>query len=76
MYDKEGNTFKFPALILQERRNIFGKPSYVRIWTKAGKNDNNNLYWGRKTINVWNKSDEVAYLEDSSGESIHTYPDK
>ena len=53
-----------------ENQNIFTFPRYtliswatVKVWTKAGVIDPDNLYWGR-TEPVWNDGGDCAYLRD------------
>ncbi|MFL7892972.1 MAG: lamin tail domain-containing protein [Anaerolineales bacterium] len=53
-----------------ESKNIFTFPryslisyAYVKIWTKAGFIDPDNVYWGR-TEPVWNDFGDCAYLRD------------
>jgi hypothetical protein len=54
-----------------DNQNIFTFPHYtlvswatVKIWTKAGVIDPENLYWGR-TEPVWNDHGDCAYLRDA-----------
>jgi hypothetical protein len=53
-----------------ENQTIFTFPRYtliswatVKVWTKAGLIDPQNLYWGR-TVPVWNDKGDCAYLRD------------
>ena len=53
-----------------DSQNVFTFPTYtlvswasVKIWTKAGIIDPENLYWGR-TEPVWNDHGDRAYLRD------------
>jgi hypothetical protein len=53
-----------------ESRNVFTFPRYtlvswasVKVWTKAGIIDPENIYWGR-TEPVWNDHGDCAYLRD------------
>jgi hypothetical protein len=53
-----------------ENQNVFTFPRYtlvswatVKVWTKAGIIDPQNLYWGR-TEPVWNDYGDCAYLRD------------
>jgi hypothetical protein len=53
--------------------NIFTFPRYtlvpwasVKVWTKAGRIDPENIYWGR-TEPVWNDHGDCAYLRDDDG---------
>ncbi len=56
-----------------ENKNIFTFPRYtlvswasVKVWTKAGIIDPENLYWGRSEP-VWNDYGDCAYLRDDEG---------
>jgi hypothetical protein len=53
-----------------DSKNIFTFPRYtlisgatVKVWTKSGIIDPENIYWGRTTP-VWNDSGDCAYLRD------------
>lgn len=53
-----------------ENQNVFTFPRYtlvswatVKVWTKAGVIDPENLYWGR-TEEAWNNHGDCAYLRD------------
>ena len=53
-----------------ESQNVFIFPTYtlvswatVKVWTKAGIIDPENVYWGR-TDPVWNDHGDCAYLRD------------
>ncbi len=57
-----------------DSQNIFTFPRYtlisgatVKIWTKSGINDPDNLYWGRTTP-VWNDFGDCAYLRDDKND--------
>lgn len=52
--DENQNIFTFPRYTLTSY-------AYVRIWTKAGQNDPENLYWGLRDP-VWNDYGDCAYL--------------
>ena len=62
-----------------ENQNIFTFPRYtlvdlasVKVWTKDGVIDPENLYWGR--INpVWNDYGDCAYLRDEEGKLIDSF---
>ena len=41
----------------------------VRLWTKAGRNDASNLYWGQKQA-VWNNEGDTAILSDAKGREV------
>ncbi len=53
-----------------DSQNVYTFPTYtliswasVKVWTKAGITDPENLYWGRKEP-VWNDYGDCAYLRD------------
>ena len=53
-----------------DSKNIYTFPQYtliswasVKVWTKAGIIDPENVYWGR-TDPVWNDHGDCAYLRD------------
>jgi hypothetical protein len=57
-----------------EQKNIFTFPRYtliswatVKVWTKAGVIDPQNIYWGR-TEPVWNDYGDCAYLRDTKND--------
>ena len=54
--DEQQNVFTFPRYTLISW-------AYVKVWTKAGIIDPENLYWGR-TDPVWNDHGDCAYLRD------------
>jgi hypothetical protein len=41
----------------------------VRVWTRKGKNDGTNLYWGRRQ-SIWNGDGDTLTLLDANGETI------
>lgn len=62
-----------------EKQNVFTFPRYtlvswarVKIWTKDGVIDPENLYWGR-TEPVWNDFSDCAYLRDQDGILVDSY---
>ena len=55
--DDSGNIYTFPSYSL-------GSGSTVKVWSKAGSNSGNNLYWG-STQPIWNNGGDCAYLRDS-----------
>jgi hypothetical protein len=62
-----------------ENQNVFTFPRYtlvdlasVKVWTKAGVIDPENLYWGRIEP-VWNDHGDCAYLRDEEGELIDSF---
>jgi hypothetical protein len=59
-----------------ENKNVFTFPRYtlvswasVKVWTKSGVIDPENLYWGRSEP-VWNDHGDCAYLRDDDGKLI------
>jgi len=54
--DESKNIFTFPRYSLTAY-------AYVKIWTKAGVIDPENVYWGR-TEPVWNDYGDCAYLRN------------
>ena len=58
--DDNQNVFTFPHYTLVSW-------AYVKVWTKAGVIDPENLYWGR-TEPVWNDHGDCAYLRDHEKE--------
>ncbi len=63
--DQAGNTYTFPDTVI-------GSGQTIKVWTKAGTNDSQNLYWGRNQA-VWNNDGDCAYLKDSNGKLVSTY---
>lgn len=63
--DESQNVYTFPSFTL-------GKSKSVKVWTKAGTNDSENLYWGR-TTEVWNNSHDCAYLRDDANEKVDQF---
>lgn len=62
--DENGNTFVFPALILNSEGS-------VKVLSKQGTNTVIELYWQAESP-IW-QSGEVANLTDANGNSISTY---
>ena len=59
--------FNFPGFTLHPGED-------VTVWTKAGHNDQNNLYWGL-THGVWNNvGGDAAILLDNAGQFIDRKP--
>lgn len=52
--DENQNVFTFPRYTLTSY-------AYVKIWTKAGQNNPENLYWGLSDP-IWNDYGDCAYL--------------
>jgi Lamin Tail Domain len=57
--DDNKNIYTFPRFTLTNY-------AYVKVWTKSGTKDPDNLYWGRSEP-VWNDYGECAYLRDAGG---------
>lgn len=62
-----------------ENQNVFTFPRYtlvdlasVKVWTKSGVIDPENLYWGRIEP-VWNDHGDCAYLRDEEGRLIDSF---
>ncbi|MBE9474525.1 MAG: lamin tail domain-containing protein [Chloroflexi bacterium] len=60
--DENQNTFTFPRYTLISWAT-------VKVWTKAGTIDPENLYWGRIEP-VWNDYGDCAYLRDDENKLI------
>lgn len=60
--DIANHVFTFPPFVLEAGFS-------VRVWTKAGTNDAENLFWGRRAA-VWNNTGDTALLNDSGGIEI------
>lgn len=44
----------------------------VKVWTGAGANDAENLFWGRRAA-VWNNAGDTAVLSDRQGAQVARY---
>jgi aryl-phospho-beta-D-glucosidase BglC (GH1 family) len=66
--DKANHVFCFP------KGFVLALGSELRVWTKSGNNDANNLYWGQ-CASVWNSGDvgDVAVLRDGKEIGICSY---
>ena len=64
--DSVGHTYYFP--------NDFILPikGTVRVWTKSGADDNDDLFWAR-TSAVWGNESDTAYLRDEMGTVVDSY---
>ena len=63
--DSANHVFSFPAFVLV--------PGFsVRVWTRVGTNDAENLFWGRRAA-VWNNTGDTAILEDDAGNEIDRF---
>lgn len=63
--DVANHVFTFPSFTLQPG-------SSVTVWTKAGTNDADNLFWGRRAA-VWNNMGDTAILRDNNGSEVDRY---
>lgn len=63
--DARNHVFKFPVFELPAG-------SSVKVWTKAGVNDAENLFWGRR-LPVWNNKGDTAVLRDENGVDVAKY---
>jgi hypothetical protein len=59
------NTFTFPEFTLTGG-------SRVRVWTKQGRNDGGNLYWGRNQP-AWSNNGDTAILRAASGVEVSRF---
>ncbi|WP_298483204.1 lamin tail domain-containing protein [uncultured Chloroflexus sp.] len=59
------HSYTFPAFVL-------AGGAEVTLWTKAGVNDANNLYWGSHRP-IWNNTGDTAILRDANGNLISRY---
>jgi aryl-phospho-beta-D-glucosidase BglC (GH1 family) len=66
LQDKANHIFYFPQGF------VLASGVEVRIWTKSGKNDANNLY-SEQPASVWNNSGDVAVLLDVQEIGICSY---
>ena len=63
--DDGPNRYDFP-----ENFSIGSKVT-IKVWTMVGTNTSTNLYWN-SPVEVWNDSEDCAYLvDDSGGKKIH-----
>jgi hypothetical protein len=63
--DAKNHVFRVPAFQLPAGAG-------VKIWTKAGANDAENLFWGRGSA-VWNNEGDRAVLRDAQGVDVARY---
>lgn len=59
------HSYVFPAFSL-------APGAEVRIWTRAGKSDGANLYWGNRSA-IWNNDGDSATLSDASGSTVASF---
>jgi hypothetical protein len=66
---KRPHRYAFPSLSLAPGAS-------VRVWTRKGKNDGENLYWGRLK-SVWNGPGDTLTLLDPAGDTLTqaSYPE-
>jgi hypothetical protein len=60
--DVQGHTYTFPAFMLPAGET-------VKVWTTAGANEPQNLFWGRKKA-VWNNKGDTVFLRDAGGRVV------
>lgn len=63
--DLANHAFTFPSFVLQGG-------SGVKVWTKAGVNDAENLFWRRRSA-IWNNAGDTAILRDQRGTEVARY---
>jgi lamin tail-like protein len=63
--DTANHTYTFPTFTLPPRE-------VVSVWTGAGADDANNLFWGRRKA-VWNNRGDTATLADPTGAIRNTF---
>ena len=63
--DAKNHVFTFPVFSLPAGAG-------VKVWTKAGTDDADNLFWGRRAA-VWNNEGDTATLRDENGVDVATY---
>jgi hypothetical protein len=63
--DAKNHVFMFPAFELPAGAS-------AKVWTKAGVNDAENLFWGRRSA-VWNNKGDKAVLRDENGVDVAGY---
>ncbi len=63
--DRAAHTFRFPEFVLNPGDR-------VRVWTRAGTNTSNDLFWG-SGIAIWNNEGDTATLCDREGNVVNRY---
>ncbi|MBH1939827.1 lamin tail domain-containing protein [Mobilitalea sibirica] len=63
--DLAGHIYVFPDTMINPGQEI-------KIWTKVGTNDQNNLYWNRRHP-VWNNLSDIVFLKDENGQTVDQY---
>ena len=59
------HVFTFPAFVL-------ASGAAVMLWTRAGTNDAENLFWGSRGA-IWNNAGDTAILRDASGNVVSRF---
>jgi large subunit ribosomal protein L20 len=62
-----------------QRKHVYTFPAFtlaagaeLQLWTKAGSDDEANLYWGRRSA-IWNNEGDTATLRDADGNEVATF---
>jgi len=63
--DRAGHIYKFPDFNINPGRKI-------KVWTKVGTDDEDNLYCDRRKA-VWNNEGDKATLRDAAGKIVDSY---
>jgi hypothetical protein len=63
--DSANHHFTFPPFVLQGAGT-------VKVWTKSGTDDADNVFWGRQAA-VWNNVGDTATLSDQTGTVISNF---
>jgi pimeloyl-ACP methyl ester carboxylesterase len=63
--DRKNHVFTFPDFELPAGAS-------AKVWTKAGVDDAENLFWGRRAA-VWNNTGDKAVLRDENGVDVARY---
>jgi competence protein ComEC len=68
LQDEKAHIYNFPQFELDAGAS-------VKVWTKAGKDTSEDLYWNRGAC-VWHNDGDTAFLKDEEGQLIdeYTYP--
>lgn len=66
LHDSKANhVFVFPSFAL-------APGAEVKIWTKAGPNDDANLFWGERGA-IWNNDGDAGTLKDAAGAVVSSF---
>jgi endonuclease/exonuclease/phosphatase family metal-dependent hydrolase len=65
LYDRANHQFIFPSFTLAPNEQ-------VKVWTKSGLNDMQNLFWNHRR-SIWNNQGDRATLKDNAGDIVSTY---